>query len=307
MSNVSLYAPVMEEHLRKIEQSLPRLLPTAGGSDDPLDGLQSTVIDAMSYACAAGGKRLRPVLVMEFCRLCGGDSDAAMPFACAIEMIHCYSLVHDDLPCMDNSLLRRGRPSTFAKYGENMGLLAGDALLNRAFEIMLVPESYAAIPPKRALAASRCLAEAAGIYGMIGGQVIDLQSENKTIGLAALELLQRGKTMALIAAACEMGTLLAGATAEQTAAARQFGEQLGLAFQIIDDLLDVTSTEEELGKPIGGDMGHGKSTYVTLLGKEEARRLADMRTSLSIDALQEFGKQADPLRHLAEAFRNRRS
>jgi len=307
MSNISLYSPIMEEHLRKIEQSLPRLLPAAGGNDDPLNGLQSTVIDAMNYACAAGGKRLRPVLVMEFCRLCGGDADTAIPFACAIEIIHCYSLVHDDLPCMDNSLLRRGRPSTFAAYGEDMGLLAGDALLNRAFEIMLAPESYAAIPPERALAASRCLATAAGAYGMIGGQVIDLQSENKAIDLAVLELLQRGKTMALISAACEMGAILAGATAEQTTAARQFGEQLGLAFQIVDDLLDVTSTEEELGKPIGGDAGHGKSTYVTLLGKDEARRLADIRTASAIGALHTFGEGADALRRLAEVFGNRKS
>ena len=293
-----LYNDRMRQQLAQFEKALPAYMPQTGR-------LQTTVAEAMAYACKDGGKRLRPMLVLEFCRLCGGDPAQAMPFAAAIEMIHCYSLVHDDLPCMDNSLMRRGRPSTHAVYGETMALLAGDGLLTLAFETMLRPENRADLPPERALGAASALADAAGIEGMVGGQVIDLQSEGKSIDLSTLEALQEGKTAALLIAACVMGARLAGATPAQEQAARQFGENLGLAFQIVDDILDVTATAQELGKPVGSDADNGKVTYVSLLGLEEARRLAAQRTETALAALDTLGGETGALRQLAQALLTR--
>lgn len=296
--SMTLYTPQMQAHCARIEEALPAYMPATGG-------LQTTVAEAMAYACEAGGKRIRPVLTLEFCRLCGGDPEAALPFAAAIEMIHSYSLVHDDLPCMDNSPLRRGRPSTHAVYGETMALLAGDGLLNLAFETMLRPENRGALPAERVLGAASALADAAGIEGMVGGQVIDLESEGQAIGLAVLEALQQGKTAALLIAACVMGARLAGATPAQEEAARVFGENVGLSFQMVDDILDVTATAEALGKPIGSDAENGKVTYVSLLGLEETRRLAAERTRIALEALDVFGAQADSLRQLARALLTR--
>ena len=293
-----LYTEALQRHYEAFEKALPDYLPTTGG-------LQTTVAEAMTYACADGGKRIRPVLTLEMCRLCGGDVAAAMPFAAAIEMIHSYSLVHDDLPCMDNSLLRRGRPSTHAVYGETMALLAGDALLNLAFETMLRTDSRAALPTERVLGAAAALADASGIDGMVGGQVIDLQSEGKAIELSTLEALQEGKTAALLTAACVMGARLAGADADKEEAARAFGFNVGLSFQIVDDILDVTASAEELGKPVGSDEDNEKVTYVSLLGLDEARRLAAERTQTAIQALDVFGEEAESLRHLAQALLTR--
>ncbi|MBR5524692.1 MAG: polyprenyl synthetase family protein [Clostridia bacterium] len=285
----------MQAHCDRFEAALSGYMPTTGG-------LQTVVAEAMAYACAGGGKRIRPVLLLEFCRLCGGDTEAAMPFAAAIEMIHSYSLVHDDLPCMDNSLWRRGRPSTHAVYGETMALLAGDGLLNLAFETMLRPS---ALPASRVLGAASALADAAGIDGMVGGQVIDLQSEGKTIDLSVLEALQQGKTAALLIAACVMGARLGGADETREAAARRFGQEVGLCFQIVDDILDVTATAEQLGKPTGSDAENQKVTYVSLLGLEQARRLAQQRTEAALAALAPFGAEADSLRRLAQALLTR--
>lgn len=295
---MELYTPRLQEYSEKIEQELVRAMP-------PQNGLQKTVACAMAYACEAGGKRLRPVLLLEFTRLCGGQADQALPFACALEMIHSYSLVHDDLPCMDNSLLRRGRPSVFAKYGEDMALLAGDGLLTRAFEWMLKAENCSGIDPKTAMTAAFLIADAAGIGGMVGGQTIDLQSEGKTIDLPTLQALQEGKTAALIMAACEAGAVLGGASAAQREAARRFGYELGLCFQIVDDLLDVTSTQERLGKPVGADENNQKATYVSLLGFEEARALAKRRTEAAKAELELFGEEAQDLRALTEALLSR--
>lgn len=264
------------------------------------------MLRAMAYACEEGGKRLRPVLTLEFCRLCGGDPLRALPFACAIEMIHSYSLVHDDLPCMDNSPLRRGRPSVHAAFGEDVALLAGDALLNRAFEVMLDPRSREGIAPEAALRAAGSLADAAGIAGMAGGQAIDLQSEGKPTDLAELEQLQRGKTAALFLAACEMGCYLAQAEPQKLAAARQYGEELGRCFQIVDDLLDVSSTADQLGKPVGSDSENEKATYVSLLGVDRAARLAAERTDRAVAALSVFGDEASELRALSLALLDRK-
>lgn len=294
----TIYTQQLQAHCDRFEAALPAYMPRT-------DGLQSTVARAMAYACEGGGKRIRPVLMMEFCRICGGDPVAALPFAAAMEMVHSYSLVHDDLPCMDNSLVRRGRPSTHAVVGETMALLAGDGLLNLAFETMLRADSYGSLPADRVLGAASALADAAGIEGMVGGQVIDLESEGKSIDLSTLESLQRGKTAALLIASCVMGVRLAGGTAEQERAARIFGEEIGLSFQIVDDILDVTATAEALGKPVGSDAENDKVTYVSLLGMEEARRLAAARTDTAVAALESFGAEADSLRRLAAALLTR--
>ena len=294
----AIYTSQLQAHCDRFEAALPSYMPRT-------DGLQATVARAMAYACEAGGKRIRPVLIMEFCRLCGGDPVAALPFAAAMEMIHSYSLVHDDLPCMDNSMVRRGRPSTHAVVGETMALLAGDGLLNLAFETMLRPSNYTSLPAERVLGAAAALADAAGIEGMVGGQVIDLESEGKQIDLSVLEELQRGKTAALLIASCVMGVRLAGGTAEQEQAARVFGENIGLSFQIIDDVLDVTATAQQLGKPVGSDAENDKVTYVSLLGLEQARALAARRTQDALDALDSFGADTASLRQLAQALLTR--
>lgn len=293
-----LYTPVLDAHRRAVEEALPDYLPVGNLP-------QATVMRAMQYACSEGGKRLRPVLTLEFCRLCCGETERAMPFAAAVEMIHSYSLVHDDLPCMDNSPMRRGKPSVHAAFGEDMALLAGDGLLNLAFETMLDPARRAGVPAERALSAAFTLAKGAGIYGMVGGQVIDLESEGHAIGFDLLRVLQEGKTAALIAAACEMGCIIGGGGQKQTAAAQRFGIHLGLCFQMIDDILDVTSTPEQLGKPVGSDATNEKTTYVSLLGLDEVRRLAEEHTAAAVLALKAFKRDTTDLRTLADRLLSR--
>ena len=287
---MALYTERLQQHLELVERHLTEYLPTDDG-----------IGEIMRYACEGGGKRIRPVLLLEWCRLCGGTVDTAMPFAAAIECIHSYSLVHDDLPCMDNSPLRRGKPSAHAKYGETMALLAGDALLNRAFEIMLSADNVA---PRAALRAASQLADNAGVYGMIGGQVLDLDSEGKRIDLDTLKRLQEGKTAALLVAACRMGAILGGGSDKQIDSAGRYGYYLGLAFQVVDDILDVTATAEELGKPVGSDDENEKNTYVSLLGLEKAGELAASYTAQAKDALTDFADGAD-LRRLADALLTR--
>lgn len=292
---MELYTSQMKNDLVRIEEELAASMP-------PCDTLQATVAEAMAYACEAGGKRLRPLLVLSFARLCGGDADGALPFAAAIEMIHCYSLVHDDLPCMDNSLVRRGRPSTFARYGEDMALLAGDGLLTRAFEWGLSPRAVQAIGADRVLEAMHVLADAAGINGMVGGQTIDLESEGTQIDLPTLQALQAGKTGALLTAACDMGAVLGGADATKREAAQRYGMELGLCFQIIDDILDVTSSSDVLGKPIGADDENQKATYVSLLGLERSKQLAEDHTLAALAALEVFGEAATDLMSLTRSL-----
>lgn len=295
-----LYTRRLQEHLQQFEAAFSSFLPQEGM-------LQDTVVKAMHYACEGGGKRLRPVLVMEFCHLCCGEARRALPFAAAIEMIHSYSLVHDDMPCMDDSPLRRGKPSVHAAYGEAMALLAGDALLNRAFETMLDPANVAHVSAESALKAAATLADKAGIDGMIGGQVIDLESEGKTIDEATLKALQEGKTAALIQAACRMGSILGGGSEAQNEAACRFGYYLGLAFQIIDDILDVTATAEQLGKPVGSDEDNEKNTYVSLLGLDAAYALANEYTEKAVEALSVFGEERADLTALAQYLLKRLS
>lgn len=296
---MGLYTPGMQQFAQQVDNLLQQYLPQPGGPADIL-------ARAMRYACEGGGKRIRPVLLMEFCRVCGGDAEKALPFACALEMVHSYSLVHDDLPCMDNSPMRRGKPSVHAAFGEDMALLAGDGLLNRAFEVMLNPANWSDLPADAVLAAAFELARAAGYEGMVGGQALDLLSEGQAISLERLEQLQFGKTAALFIAACKMGCYLSGQPNERwLAAAETYGRELGLCFQVIDDILDVTATAEQIGKPVGSDADLQKSTYTGMLGVEGARQLAADRTRAAIAALEVFSEQADGLRQLAATLLQR--
>ncbi len=254
------------------------------------------IYDAMNYSLLAGGKRVRPILTLETCRLCGGDPIQALPFACAAEMIHTYSLIHDDLPCMDDDELRRGRPTNHMVYGEATAVLAGDGLLTAAFELAL--EGSRDLDPKWALAALDCLAHASGAAGMVGGQALDMAGEGHALTLPDVEELQRLKTGALIAAAAEMGCIVAGGGEEQRQAVRLYAEKLGLAFQIRDDVLDVTGDSAELGKPTGSDAKGEKTTFVTLKGLEECARLVEKLTAEAAEALSGFD-QADFLIQLA--------
>ena len=266
------------------------------------DNPQSIIYEAMNYSVFAGGKRLRPVLMTETCRMCGGAIDEALPFACAMEMIHTYSLIHDDLPAMDNDDLRRGMPTSHIKFGEANAILAGDALLNKAFETVL---SYDGKNHERALRAVKMLAESSGTEGMIGGQIVDIASENKTVTAEELKYIHLLKTGAIIRSACTIGAVMAGAGEKEIAAADEYAKNLGTAFQICDDVLDVTSTSDELGKPIGSDAENKKNTYVTLFGLEKSKEFIHQYTDKAIAALDIFGERADFLIRLAKYMENR--
>ncbi len=248
-------------------------------------GYQKTIIEAMNYSILAGGKRLRPMLMLETYRLFGGKSNVVEPFMAAIEMIHTYSLVHDDLPAMDNDEYRRGKKTTHAVYGEAMGILAGDALLNFAYET--AAEAFIIAPENANVAkAFRVLAKKAGIYGMVGGQTVDVESEGmESIERERLDFIYRLKTGALIEASMLIGAILAGATEEQQAVIEKVAGEVGLAFQIQDDILDVTSTLEVLGKPIGSDEKNQKATYVTFEGLDKAAAEVER---LSVDAMKQL-------------------
>ena len=252
----------------EIETMLKRYLPQE-------KGFQRTVLEAMNYSVLAGGKRLRPMLMIETYRLFGGKGNVIEPFAAAIEMIHTYSLVHDDLPAMDNDEYRRGKKTTHAVYGEAMGILAGDALLNFAYETAAQAFSMDACGADIGRA-FQVLAKKAGIYGMVGGQVADVESEgNAAVTMDKLSFIYRLKTGALIEAAMVIGAILAGASKKEQRLVEQTAADIGMAFQIQDDILDVTSTLEVLGKPIGSDRKNQKATYVALMGMEQAKEKAE--------------------------------
>lgn len=251
------------------------------------ESLQGIIYDAMEYSLMAGGKRLRPVLMLEFCRMCGGDVSKYLDIACTIEMIHTFSLIHDDLPCMDNDDYRRGKPSCHKAFPENIALLAGDALNTLAFEVIANAAIEGRISADKAVMLVSVLGKAVGGEGMIGGQVIDLQSEGKSISLETLNVLQEKKTGALIEAACVMGVVLGGKF-DKIPTAANYAMALGKAFQIEDDILDVTGSFEELGKPIGSDGEQNKNTYVSILGLEESKNTAKKFTENALKYLDEF-------------------
>ena len=271
----------MNDQIRRIEKALDRFLPET-------DALYKTVTDAMRYSLLNGGKRVRAVLALEFCKLCGGTEEEAMPFACAVEMVHAYSLIHDDLPCMDNDDMRRGRPANHKVYGESQALLAGDGLLTKAFETALSPEALRTVGAERASRAAAVLAFCAGERGMVGGQCIDLETENQVVPLDVLRVKDTGKTANLMMAACMMGCIAAGADEERVEAAKDYALHIGLAFQIRDDILDVVGSAEELGKNTGIDAQNSRCTYVSLLGLERAQEMVDAYTAAALDALTVF-------------------
>ena len=251
---------------------------------------QKELLDAMRYSLLAGGKRIRPVLTMKFCQAAGGETEEALDFACAVEMLHTYSLIHDDLPCMDNDDLRRGKPTCHKVFGETVATLAGDALQAAAFRTVLSAEGpWENSTVSGPWAAARYLADAASERGMCGGQFLDTKNENESRTVEQVGLIHIGKTGALLRAACLMGVCAsAGRRAVSPAAydaAREYAEHLGLAFQIQDDILDVTATTELLGKPVGSDESNQKTTFVTLLGVDTCRKLVLEHTELAKNAL----------------------
>ena len=263
---------------------------------------QSTIYKAMNYSLSAGGKRIRPIIMLACSELVGGETLSVMPFACALEMIHTYSLIHDDLPCMDNDDLRRGKPTNHKVFGEAMAVLAGDALLNCAFETML---KNAEVSPNMTLAAMSEIATASGAEGMIGGQVIDIESEGKTIDAVTLMTMHLHKTAALIMAAARVGALLGGGSREDLSSMEEFARYLGIAFQIKDDILDVTGNEETLGKKTGVDGLLEKSTFVSIYGMEQSENLLKDYTDKAIEVLSKYGEKAEFLIELSKFLLSR--
>ena len=286
----------IEEYSKIIDEALLKYLPGE-------NTLEAEVCRAMKYSLMAGGKRLRPFLVLEFCRICKGQIEDALPFACAIEMIHTYSLIHDDLPAMDDDDLRRGKPSCHKMFDEAVAILAGDALLNRAFEIML--SSNVTTQPQRVIKAAFELANASGVSGMIGGQMIDLEYEEKQCPIEILEQMHLKKTGAMIIAACKIGCIVAGADTQMIEAAQNYGRNIGLSFQIQDDILDAISDSETMGKPSGSDAQNGKSTFVTVLGIEKSRELVSLYTNIAISEIGMFGEENKYISKLAQKLSKR--
>lgn len=268
---------ILKNDIRKVENSLLSYLP------DAKDG-QYQVAEAMKYSLINGGKRIRPVLALEFARACGGSRDNCLPLACALEYIHTYSLIHDDLPCMDNDDLRRGKPSCHKQFDEATALLAGDALLTHAFEIV----SEADLSDDKKVMAISLLAQNSGVTGMIGGQVIDILFEKGNPTLKDLLTVYKLKTGALISAACLMGCISAGADSNQLAAASKFAYSLGIAFQIQDDILDITGDEKKLGKPVGSDAENSKTTYAAVAGMDKAKQDVKRLTENAVKQLAYF-------------------
>ena len=287
----------VDEYKSKIENALGKYF--LMGEEFP----QAKLGEAMRYSLMAGGKRIRPMLVLEFCRISGGDVEKALPVACAIEMLHTYSLIHDDLPCMDNDDLRRGRPTNHVVYGECTAVLAGDTLQAEAFGTILRSQ----LPAERRAQCAEILAGAAGIDGMCGGQYLDMSWEGRKLTEQELTEINSRKTGALLVAACQMGVAAAGGSQLMMDAAGHFGAAIGMAFQIRDDMLDVLSSDEELGKPVGSDEKENKNTYMVLMGKEGCEKTINKLTELAKSILSEAFEDTGFLCRLADsmAIRNK--
>lgn len=286
----SVLAAALKQAGEAVNAELDHLLPLP-------DGPESRVVEAMRYSSLDGGKRLRPFLVMQSAALFNVAPSSALRVGCAIEMVHCYSLIHDDLPCMDDDDLRRGRPTCHRQFDEATALLAGDALLTRAFDVLAAEPTHADPAVRCALVAE--LAHAAGAAGMVGGQMIDLRAAELNMDVAAITRLQQMKTGRLIGFSCEAGAVLAKASANLRQALRNYAHDLGLAFQIADDLLDVEGDAAQVGKRVGKDSDAGKATFVSLLGIERARAQARLLADQACAHLDPFGDKADLLRATA--------
>ena len=281
-----------------VDKALDKLMP-------PAKTFPPSVHDAMRYSLFAGGKRVRPILAIAAAEALGAKTGELLPLAGALELIHTYSLIHDDLPAMDNDDFRRGRPTCHKMYGEAIAILAGDGLLNMAFEVLSDPRRTKALPAGKLLAIIKEVSTASGVFGMVGGQVVDMESEGKDVDFPTLEYIHTHKTGALIRASVRAGALYARAGKRQFTALTHYGEMVGLAFQIADDILDITGKQEEIGKDVGSDLKKGKKTYPSFYGLEESRRRAVEVVDKAVHSLKDFDRKADPLRELAKYIINR--
>ena len=288
MMNLDEY---IAERVTRIDAELDRYLPAG-------ERLPASLHQAMRYSVFAGGKRIRPLLMIAACEAVGGIMTSVLPAACAMEMIHTYSLIHDDLPAMDDDDYRRGRLTNHKVFGEATAILAGDALLTQAFILLAAAAPEESVSPAERLRVLQIIASAAGSLGMVGGQVVDMESEAKTVDLSIVEYIHTHKTGALILASLQSGAILCGADSRAFAALTRYGECAGLAFQIADDILDIVGEQSLLGKDVGSDVQRGKATYPALLGLAESRRRAEELRDLAIDALAPLGREAEPLRAL---------
>ncbi len=285
----------LEDRIKLVDSSLDSFIPA---KNNP----QSEVYEAMRYSLMAGGKRLRPILMLEVARLFDKDWENVKEFACALEMIHTYSLIHDDLPAMDNDDLRRGMPTNHIKFGESTAILAGDALLNKAFEVALTAKH---LDSEVLIKALQVLSHSSGTEGMIGGQIVDIASEGKDVSIETLKYIHSLKTGAIIRSACVIGAVISGASEMEINAIDEFATNLGIAFQIRDDILDVTGNAEELGKPIGSDMDLNKSTYVSLCGIDKSIELVKEYSDKAKYALNDFGDKSEFLNKFTDFLINR--
>jgi geranylgeranyl diphosphate synthase type II len=295
---------VLKDYLRDrstlVDSALDRWLPGE-------KHLPYSLHQAMRYSVFAGGKRLRPILMVAASEAVGGSAGQVLHAACAMEMIHTYSLIHDDLPAMDNDDFRRGRPTNHKVFGEAVAILAGDALLTEAFRLLADAEANRSTPPETVLRVIELVARYAGSQGMVGGQVVDMESEGQEVDFPTLEYIHTHKTGGLILASVQVGALLGGGDEKQFAALSRFGGAAGLAFQIADDILDVVGDQAELGKNVGSDQARGKATYPALLGLAEARQRAKELCDIAVEALTPLGAAADPLQTLARYIVERNS
>lgn len=290
----------LEQQREKIDRFLDQVVPDG-------QGLPKTLYESMRYSLLGGGKRIRPILTLAAADAVGSQDDAILPFAAALELIHTYSLVHDDLPTMDNDDYRRGRLTNHKVFGDGMAILAGDALLTMAFELCSQPTVNGSTTPSQQVQIIQELAMGSGHGGMVGGQVLDIQAENQDIDLITLQTIHNFKTGRLIRAAVRIGGIFAGAGPSQLDSLTGYAEDIGLAFQIADDVLNMTGTREELGKDAGTDAKRGKKTYPTFYGVDGARELGVQCVKRAIQRLESFDHQADPLRALAEYVMSRRN
>jgi geranylgeranyl diphosphate synthase type II len=281
-----------------VDKTLEKLVP-------PAKIFPPSIYEAMRYSLFAGGKRVRPILAIAAAEALGARTADLLPLAGALELIHTYSLIHDDLPAMDNDDFRRGRPTCHKVYGEAIAILAGDGLLNMAFEVLSDPRRLKSVSANRLIAIIREISTASGVSGMVGGQVVDIESEGKDIDFPMLEYIHTHKTGTLIRASVRVGALYARAGKRHFTALTHYGEMVGLAFQIADDILDVTGKQEEIGKDVGSDIKKGKMTFPSFYGLEESRRRAVEVVDKAVTALKDFDRKADPLRELAKFIINR--
>lgn len=290
----------LHNYMALVDKALDRWLPAE-------DLLPHSVHRAMRYSVFAGGKRLRPILMISASEAVGGSAKQVMHAACAMEMIHTYSLIHDDLPAMDDDDFRRGRSTNHKVFGEATAILAGDALLTEAFHLLANAEANLTVPPATALRVIEIIARYAGSQGMVGGQVIDMESEGRQIDFPTLEYIHTHKTGGLILASAQVGALLGGGNEEQFAALTRFGGAAGLAFQIADDILDIVGEQSETGKNVGSDQARGKATYPAMLGLVEARQRASELCDIAVESLAPLGAAAQPLQALARYIIDRNS